>query len=98
MPRIWMSMVSSPLSAPLVALCQLDGTRPRLAKSSRTRGMTPGSALAWTAKQAAWRDCWRDSGRAEGASGNPTAWDEMRLALRPHGATQNDDTAIVAER
>src|SRR6266550_6942056 len=33
------------------ALCHLCGTRPRLANSSRMRGMTPGSAAAWTEKQ-----------------------------------------------
>src|SRR5690348_8389996 len=42
-------MVSSP---PLTRLCQLVGTRPRLAKSASTRGITPGSASAWTEKQA----------------------------------------------
>src|SRR5689334_9317900 len=42
-------MVSSP---PLTRLCQLVGTRPRLAKSASTRDITPGSAAAWTEKQA----------------------------------------------
>src|SRR5579863_6557182 len=45
-----MSMVNS---APLTELCQRVGTRPRLAKSSSTRGITPGSASAWIEKQAA---------------------------------------------
>src|SRR5579883_1329036 len=48
-PLIWMSMVRS---RALARLCQLVGTNPRLANSSRTRGMTPGSASAWTEKQA----------------------------------------------
>src|SRR5579863_6343576 len=45
-----MSMV---ISLPLTELCQRVGTRPRLAKSSSTRGITPGSASAWIEKQAA---------------------------------------------
>src|SRR5690242_8319574 len=49
MPRIWTSIASS---SPSTRLVQAMGTRPRFAKSSRTRGITPGSARAWTAKQA----------------------------------------------
>ena len=34
-------------SEPEAVLCHLCGTRPRLANSSTTRGITPGSARAW---------------------------------------------------
>src|SRR5690348_16754384 len=57
-------MVSSP---PLTRLCQLVGTKPRLAKSASTRGITPGSASAWTEKQAVG---WVSGGRAEAVAGN----------------------------
>src|SRR6185437_4393375 len=57
-------MVSSP---PLTRLCQLVGTRPRLANSARTRGITPGSALAWTEKQAVGL---LSDGRKESATGS----------------------------
>src|SRR5205814_9006772 len=43
------------------ALCHLCGTRPRLANSSRMRGMTPGSAAAWTEKQNASDARWRSA-------------------------------------
>src|SRR5580704_16493383 len=47
-----MSIVSSARSVPQTVLCQVEGTRPRLANNSSTRGITPGSACAWTEKQA----------------------------------------------
>src|ERR1700722_17889607 len=40
-----------------VALFQRSGTRPRLANSSRTRGITPGSARAWTEKETVAAGC-----------------------------------------
>src|SRR2546423_14387099 len=43
------------------ALCHLCGTRPRLANSSRMRGMTPGSAAAWTEKENASEARWRSA-------------------------------------
>ena len=47
-----MSIFSRVSSPPEVELRHKDGTRPRLAKSSSTRGITPGSARASTEKQA----------------------------------------------
>src|SRR5438105_15061263 len=45
-------MCTSIVSAsPATVLCHLWGTSPRLANSSTTRGITPGSARAWTEKQ-----------------------------------------------
>ncbi len=57
-------MVSSPA---VTRLCQLVGTIPRLAKSSITRGITPGSASAWTEKQAVG---WVSVGRALATEGS----------------------------
>jgi hypothetical protein len=57
-------MVNSPV---VTRLCQLVGTMPRLAKSSSTRGITPGSASAWTEKQAVG---WVSGGRREAAAGS----------------------------
>ena len=51
-PDICMSIFSRVSSPPEVELRHKDGTRPRLAKSSSTRGITPGSARASTEKQA----------------------------------------------
>src|SRR5713226_8962067 len=47
-PAICTSIVSA---SPDTALCHFCGTRPRLANSSTTRGIIPGSARAWTEKQ-----------------------------------------------
>src|SRR5437773_9112756 len=50
------------------ALCHLCGTRPRLANSSRMRGMTPGSAAAWTEKENASGARWRSAPDSAGAA------------------------------
>jgi hypothetical protein len=57
--------------------------------------MIPGSALAWTEKQAAWLDCWRGSRRAERASENDRAWDDMIWALPIDGTTNSGDPILA---
>src|SRR5436190_5566769 len=46
-------MANAAPAGPTRTLRNFSGTRPRLANSSRTRGMTPGSDLAWREKQVA---------------------------------------------
>src|SRR5882724_1834957 len=89
-----MSIVRSRSSGPEVELCQHVGTRPRLAKSSSTRGITPGSARAWTAKQAT------VAGRrlaAPSESGACAAGNDMAEKLLGSGKTANGNGPILAK-
>src|SRR5262249_20795540 len=99
MSCIWMSIVSSRSSGPEAVLCQLDGTRPRLAKSSRTRGMTPGSARACTEKHATLQIAatWRDSRRDELDAVAQAAGDDMAGKLQDDGGTANGNSPILRQ-
>ena len=81
-PPICTSIVST---VPDTALCHFCGTRPRLANNSRTRGITPGSAAAWTEKQTATKGA---SLAATGAA--PSSTDDIgqtlgRMMANQHG-------------